>query len=351
MTTATRTSKRFLALNAVIAVAAAVAVSASTVPAAAGIFDAFERTHPKIVKVYGAGGYRGMEAYQSGILISPQGHILTVFSHVLDTDYISVVLSDGRELDAELLGADPRLDMAVLKVEAEGLPHFDLAESVELSAGARALALSNVFGVASGEEPVSLQAGSVAAVARLAARRGVFETPYHGPIYVLDMTTNNPGAGGGALVTLDGRLAGMLGKELRNSLNNTWLNYAIPVAELRPSVEAIESGKFVARGDNEDDERPNRSITLASLGIVLVPDVLERTPPYVDRVLPGSPAERAGMKPDDLIILAGERLVQSCKSLLEEMSMVDYADPIALTVMRGQDLIEFTLQSTGPTEP
>ena len=79
---------------------------------------------PKIVKIYGAGGFRGMEAYQSGMLISPEGHILTVFSHVLDTDYITAVLADGRRFEAKLLGADPRLEVAVLKIDAAGLALF-----------------------------------------------------------------------------------------------------------------------------------------------------------------------------------------------------------------------------------
>ena len=84
-----------------------------------------------MVKIYGAGGLRDMEAYQSGILISPEGHILTVFSHVLDTDYITAVLADGRKFEAKLLGADPRLEVAVLKIDAAGLPCFDLAKAAE----------------------------------------------------------------------------------------------------------------------------------------------------------------------------------------------------------------------------
>ena len=127
-----------------------------------------------------------------------QGHILTVLSHALDTDYISVTLSDGRKFEAKLLGADPRLDVAVLKIEAAGLPHFELRDAATAQAGARVLALSNLFGVAMGNEPASVQHGTVSVVTRLDARRGVFETPYHGPVYVLDLVSNNPGAAGGA---------------------------------------------------------------------------------------------------------------------------------------------------------
>ncbi len=310
---------------------------------ATALVDTIDDAQPKIVKIYGAGGFRGMEAYQSGILISPQGHILTVFSHVLDTDYITAVLADGRKFEAKLLGADPRLEIAVLKIEANGVPYFDLAGAVKSNAGVRVVALSNIFGVAMGNEPVSAQKGTVSVVTRLDARRGVYETPYRGSVYVLDVTTNNPGAAGGALITRGGKLTGMLGRELRNALNNTWLNYAMPIEELRSSVEQIESGRFVAR-EAESVKKPARSVDLASLGIVLIPDVVERTPPYIDRVRPDSPAARAGIRPDDLVLLVGDRLVQSCKALTSELEYIDYEDPVKITVLRGQDLIPVSLR-------
>lgn len=316
------------------------------VSASASIVDAIDHVQPKIVKIYGAGGFRGMENYQSGILISPEGHILTVLSHVLDTDYITAVLADGRRFDAKLQGADPRLETAVLKIDATGLPHFDLANAVRLDAGARVLALSNIFGVAIGNEPASVQHGIVSALARLEARRGAYETPYHGPVYILDATTNNSGAAGGALVNGRGELAGMLGKELRGALNHTWLNYAIPIAELRPSVEAIQTGKLITQSEADTRHRPLRSLDLESLGIVLIPDVLERTPPYVDHVRPDSSAAASGVRPDDLIVLLGDRLVQSCKALRSELEYVDYEDPVRLTILRGHVMIEFSLQAS-----
>jgi S1-C subfamily serine protease len=312
----------------------------------ASILDAIDRVQPKMVKLYGAGGFRGMEAYQSGILVSPTGHILTVYSHVLDTDYLTAVLADGRKFEAKLLGADPRLEAALLKIDAAGLPYFDLAQAARLQAGARVLAVSNIFGVASGNEPASVQKGTVSVVTKLEARRGVFETPYHGPVYVLDVTTNNSGAAGGALVSRRGELAGMLGKELRNSLNNTWLNYAIPIEELRRSVDEIRAGKFVAQRPGESPKRPERPLDPALLGIVLIPDVVERTPPFVDHVRPGSPAAAAGIRPDDLVLLVGDRLVQSCKGLVSELESTDFDDPVKLTLLRGQELIEVSLRAS-----
>jgi S1-C subfamily serine protease len=323
----------------------------SSSAASASLVETIDRVQPKMVKLYGAGGLHDLKGYQSGILISPEGHILTAYSYVLDSDPVTAVLADGRKFDAKLLGADPRLEVAVLKIEAAGLPCFDLRKAVRAEPGVRVLALSNSFRVAVGDEPMTVQKGTVSVVTRLEARRGVFETPYHGPVYVLDVTTNNPGAAGGALVTRRGELAGMLGKELRNSQNNTWLNYALPIDELQRSVEEIRAGKFVARRDSETEKKPQRSLSLASLGIVLVPDVMERTPPYIDRVLPDSPAAKAGIRPDDLIVLSGEHLVQSCKALLADFEYIDYEDPVKLTVLRDQQWLEFTLRPAAAPKP
>ena len=256
-----------------------------------------ELSQTKMVKIYGAGGYRGLEAYQSGFLISSEGHILTAYSTVLDTDYITAYLSDGRKFEAKLVGADPRLEVAVLKIKAADLPYFDLDRAAKADVGANVLALTNLFNVALGDEPASVQHGVVSAIAKLEARRGAFETPYNGPVYVLDAKTNNPGCAGGALVNRRGELLGMLGKELRNSMNNTWLNYAIPIEELRSSVDAIRNGKFVAERETTTARKPSQSTTLQALGIVLVPDVLERTPPFVELVRANSPPKKPAFGP------------------------------------------------------
>lgn len=326
----------------------AVVLAASVFHAAqatSSISETIDRVQPKIVKIYGAGGFRGMEAYQSGLLISREGHILTVWSYVLDTDYITAILNDGRKFEAKLLGADPRLEVAVLKIEGEDLDHFDLDKTVDVEAGTRVLAFSNLFGVATGNEPASVQHGVVSARTKLEGRRGAFETPYDGPVYVLDAVTNNPGAAGGVVVTRRGELLAMLGKELRNARNNTWLNYAIPIGPLRPSVDEIRTGKFVARDEDDAEKKPRRALDLAMLGIVLVPDVVARTPPYVDQVRDGSPAAAAGIRPDDLVLMANDRLTPSQKALRAELEYVDFEDRIKLTVQRGQELVEFTLQA------
>ncbi len=256
---------------------------------------------------------------------------------------------DGRKFTAKLLGADPRMEAALLKLEGQDFPHFNLDEAVEVEAGTRILAFSNLFKVAMGNEPASVQRGIVSVKTRLEARRGAFETPYHGPVYVVDAVTNNPGAAGGALLTRRGELIGMLGKELRNSLNNTWLNYAVPISELRPSIyQILTKGGVGPKPDDQGPPRPERPLTLSKVGIALVPDVLDRTPPYVDWVRPDSPAAAAGIKPDDLVLLLNDRLMQSCKMLQNELEFIDHEDEVKLTVLRDQELLDFTLKATTP---
>src|SRR5687768_12800242 len=101
----------------------------------ASLADVIDQTQPKVVKIFGAGGLRGLEAYQSGFLISDQGHVLTAWSYVLDSDAVTVYLNDGRKFQAEVVGMDPRSEIAVLKIDGEGLPHFNLDEAVPLEAG------------------------------------------------------------------------------------------------------------------------------------------------------------------------------------------------------------------------
>jgi serine protease Do len=306
--------------------------------------DVADRAQQKIVKIFGAGGLHGLEAYQSGFLISSDGHILTAWSYVLDPDYTTVVLDDGRKFQAEFVGSDPRLEIAVLKIDAHDLDHFELSATVSLNGGARVLAFSNLFGVATGDEAASVQHGVVSSVTALSARRGAFETTYRGPVYVLDAMTNNAGAAGGALTDRHGILAGVLGKELRNSLDNTWLNYAVPISEVTSSVNGILAGKTQLRADDETLKTPTEPLTLARLGLVLVPDVLHRTPPYVDRIVPDSAAEKAGLRPDDMVVFIGQRMVQTCKEVVAELSLADRDDPAVLTVLRGRELIEAVLR-------
>ena len=308
--------------------------------------ETINSVQPKIVKLYGAGGARGLESYQSGFLISSEGHVLTVWSYVLDTEQLTVVLDDGRRFTAELIGADPRLAIALLKIPAAEVPHFQLANATPLTSGNRVLAFCNLFGVATGNESASVLHGNVAVRTQLTARRGAFESTYKGSVYVLDAMTNNPGAAGGALTDRQGNLAGLLGKELRNSLDNTWLNYAIPIEELVGSIDDLMAGRVpTARRTDDSRLKPNEPMSLDELGVALVPNLLTTTPPFVDQVRNGFAAHAAGLRTDDLILFVNDRLVASCKDLRNELEYIDRIDELVLMIERDKkDLLEIKIR-------
>lgn len=316
---------------------------------AAAYVDVARQVQPKVVKLYGAGGLRGLEAYQSGILISGEGHVLTVLSYVLDADEVTVVLDDGRRFMAQHVAADPLTEIAVLKFDPgnDQLLHYDLAQAAIAEPGARVLAFSNLFGIATGDEPVSMLHGVVSAAAPLEARRGAFDTNFHGNVYVVDAAANNPGAAGGALTDADGRLLGMLGKELRGNLTGTWLNYALPVAAFATTVEEIKAGRFTPPAISEL-ERPERPLSLGALGIVLVPDVVTRTPPYIDRVLPGSSAAQAGLRPDDLLVMIDSHVAASCRDAVQLIQRCEQDATVRVGVLRGEVFVEATLKAVPP---
>jgi serine protease Do len=300
----------------------------------------------KVVKLYGAGGLQGLESYQSGLLISPEGHVLTVWSYVLDSDDVVVVLDDGRRFTAEHVAADPLTEVAVLKLDPgdDTVPHFELSEAVAAEPGQRVLAFSNLFGIATGDEAVSVLHGVVSALAPLDARRGAFATNFRGDVYVVDAAANNPGAAGGALTDSQGRLLGMLGKELRSSVTGTWLNYALPVAAFAPTVEDMLAGRFTPPELTEAD-RPDNPLSLASLGIVLVPDVVTRTPPYIDRVIPDSPAARSGIRPDDLLVTINAQVASSRRDAVKLIERLESDAEVQVAVLRNSEFLEFSLKA------
>ncbi len=344
-------SRLWLRLIIALSVVAPFSAAASTVLGGPSFATIIGSVQPKIVKIYGAGGLRGLEAYQSGFLISAEGHVLTAWSYVLDTEYVTVTLDDGRRFDAEFVGADPRLEIAILKLDGDDtdFPHFDLSKAVPAQVGNRVLAFSNLYGVAAGDEPASVQRGVIAAVSSLTARRGTFETPYNGPAYIVDAMTNNPGAAGGALTNQKGELIGVIGKELRNAQDNTWLNYSVPIAELRDAVKDILEGKRRPQ-PRESDRLPQNPVNLAALGVVLVPEIVDNTPPFIDAVKPGSPAQQAGLRRDDLILFVNDRLVQSLEELSELCRRTATGSPLRLTVRRDDQLQVIALSTARSTE-
>jgi len=298
----------------------------------------------RVVKIYGAGGIAGLEAYQSGILVSPDGHIATTWSYVLDVEPI-VLLDDGRRFDSKIVGFEPALELAVLKIEASDLPYFRIEEDIDVQWGDPILAISNLFNIATGNEPASVMQGTVAAITELDARRGTFKTPYRGKVLILDLIANNPGAGGGAVIDARGRLIGMLGKELRDAATGVWLNYSIPADAIRTTIGDIIAGRKTTAPPPPDAMLPReQSHQVKTLGLVMVPDVLELTPAYVDEVLPESPAARADVRPDDLILMVSGKRIDSQRTLRRMLRTIDRRDDVELTIQRDTEILPLVLR-------
>ncbi len=312
-------------------------------PAAHRLGEVVQRVNRQMVKIYGSGGFRGLNSYGTGIAVSADGYVLTAASPMLDTSELRVHLFDGRRLTAKVVVTEPELDAALLKIDGvEDLPYFDVAAAVKrplAQVGEPILGFTNQFQIATREEGMTVQRGVVSAYAKVHGKRGVNDAPYQGDVYMVDAITNNPGGAGGALTNRHGELLGLIGKELRNSLSETYINYAVPIQSL---------GDFVLKGVKGNyqpivKDRPTGGPG-AFHGMILVPNVVERTPPFVEDVVGNSPAAKAGLQPDDLIVYVdGEKIT----SIQEFHTLIDHAKPgstVKLEIRRGDKLFNIDIK-------
>jgi serine protease Do len=307
----------------------------------------------KMVKLFGAGGFKGLPSYGTGILVSPKGHILTVNNHILSTQDLRIHLYDGRLYHGKLIAREPELDLALVKIddEVDFLPYFEFdkaAKRPKAEPGDWILALSNEFQIATRDEPMSVQHGVISTLADLRGRRGIFDAPYAGEVYFIDSVACNPGAAGGVIVNRRGELLGILGRELKNTLSDTWINYAVPVqasadilreekgakVDMAAFVREAMAGKY-----KQSDERKRKQDDKGGYdGIILVVNAVTTTPPYVEEVIPGSPAAKVGLQPDDLIVYVDGELVQTIKAYREVMRHFAPGMEVRLQVQRGNRL-------------
>ena len=191
------------------------------------------------------------------------------------------------------------------------------------------LAFSNLFEIATRDEPLSVQHGVIAAYAKLFGKSGILDAAYTGNVYVIDAITNNPGAAGGALTTRKGELLGIIGKELRNELTDTWINYAVPIGakvtvrgpdEKSPDI-TVSIVDLVEKKENyKPAPKRDRVEGGGYLGITFVPNVVDRTPPYieeVDREFAGREGGPEAGRPDRLLRRSAVVSVQAFEELLD----------------------------------
>lgn len=313
----------------------------------------------KVVKLFGAGGFKGLPSYGTGILISAKGHILTCNNHILSSADLRVHLYDGRFYHAKVLYREPELDVAVCKIDddVDFLPHFDFAKSTAqplADVGDWVLAFSNCFQIATRDEPMTVQRSVIAALAELRGRRGIFDAPFAGEVYFLDGIACNPGAAGGAITNRKGELLGVVGRELKSTQTDTWINYAIPIqakVEIQREegkVAKVSMGSFVKEAIDgtykQSDSTRLKKDKGGYHGIILVPNAVSATPPYIEEVIPGSPAAVADLRPDDLIVYVDGELVPSIRFFREMMRQVGPGQEVLLEIQRANRLVSVKLK-------
>jgi serine protease Do len=366
--------KRLFPVGAALAASAVLLALTASARADDGLSAVTDAVNAKTVKIFGSGGLKGIPAFGTGVLVSPDGYILTVNTPMLQSGDLRVHLSDGRKYShCKIVAQEPELDAALIKIDfgQEGpdpdkpLPYFDIAAAAKkpiLEVGDGVLAFTNAFEIAQRDDWVSVQHGTVSAFCKLHGRNGIFEAPYHGKVYIVDAITNNPGAAGGPLTTRKGELVGVIGRSLRNELTNTWMHYTVP---LDASVEikqadgkTTETRTIVELVEKKEKYQPIQDPTKVTgggedtySGIILVANPVDITPPYVEEVEPGSPAAKAGFKPDDLIVYVEGISVKTINSYKEVMKGYHPNQVVHVVVRRGEKLPTLDLTLAPPKNP
>jgi serine protease Do len=262
----------------------------------------------------------------SGVIVSPEGYILTN-AHVVDgAKEVTVTLADKREMKGRVVGSDPRADVAVVKIEGSNFPSLTLADSDKVQVGDIVLAIGDPFGI--GETVTN---GIVSAMGR--SGLGIEEVEN----FIQTDAPINPGNSGGALVDDDGHLIGINTAIVGNSGGSQGIGFAVPINMARHEMDQIISHGKVERG---------------YLGILpqnLTPALAkafgtsQTSGAVIGEVTPDSPAARAGLKQGDIIIQMNGQPVSDANELRLKIGMLDPKTNVALKVVRDGHTQDFAV--------
>lgn len=252
----------------------------------------------------------------SGFIINAAGHILTNNHVVANASEVRVKLSDGRELPAKVLGRDPKTDLALLKVEATGLPVIPLGNSGELQVGEPVMAIGNPFGLAQ-----TVTTGIVSATGRV-----IGEGPYDN--FIQTDASINPGNSGGPLINTRGQAVGINTAIFTQTGGSVGIGFAIPVDLAKTVVTQLATSGHVVRGYLGVSIQGMTADLAKSFGIP------ETTGALVSSVVEGSPAAKAGVKPGDVIVEYNGRKVARSEDLPRAVAETAVGREVPMTVMR-----------------
>ena len=286
---------------------------------------------PKMVKVFGAGAGR-VDGFSTGFIVSDDGKILTAQGVILDGRRIRIVMADGTSHEATILRRDRVRQVALLQIQTKTPDHFELSNEPVGEKGDWIVALSNAFKVADKQEPLSATLGVVSLRTELEARLNKRDVAYKGELVLIDAIVSNPGAAGGVVLNIEGKVVGMIGKVINSSETNTRLNYAVPNTFLADFVADKQTAQVV-------DATAAPVVGQADLGIVLFKLGGRSNPAYIDRVKRGSPAAAAKLQTDDMIVaIAGEK-IGSVKEYINKVETLRPEEEILIIVKRGLEIV------------
>jgi serine protease DegQ len=241
----------------------------------------------------------------SGVIVSSEGYILTN-QHVVDgADQIEIALADGRTTNAKVIGTDPETDLAVLKVNMTNLPTITLGRMDQTRGGDIVLAIGNPFGVG---ETVTM--GIVSALGRNHLGINTFEN------FIQTDAAINPGNSGGALVDVNGNLLGINTAIYSRSGGSLGIGFAIPVSTARSVLESIITTGSVTRGWIGVEPQDVTPEIAESFGLD------QKSGAIVAGVLKNGPADRAGVKPGDILTNVNGQEITDTTRLLNVIAQI-----------------------------
>ena len=264
----------------------------------------------------------------SGVIVDAEnGYILTNHHVIADADEIDVTLSDGRRLDAEIVGSDERTDIALIKVEPDKLTDMPIGDSGDVRVGDFVIAIGNPYRLGH-----TVTSGIVSALGRTGINQGGVES------FIQTDASINPGNSGGALVNMSGELIGINSMIFSRSGGNVGIGFAVPT-EIASSImnQILDFGEI---------RRGLLGVNINTLG----PEEAETLNLDIDggalvaRVFPESAAEKAGLKVGDIIIEVNDKKITSGTELSNTIGLLRSGDTVGLRYLRDNEQFSTSAQ-------
>lgn len=303
----------------------------------------------RTVKIVGTSARDTVEGFETGLLISSTGDVVTVSTPLLDSKNLRIILSDNRSYPARLLGTDPKSQIAYLRTTAADVPFFDLSQAVTPpKPGDSVWGTTNRLELLRETKPLDSKRLTVLRIDDPSVSLNSKDRTISN--VVVEGCPNRAGSFGGALTNDAGQLIGMIAGPERNNSTTELTRHIIPVREVRNAVSNILEGKIKneTRPLNRDFQTKPNGNADPFRGIILLPEELDQTPAYVDGIKPESPAHHSGLQTDDLILYAGSSIIRSSDDLRLAFRQLPPTESISLTVMRGDEIQEVELGGLAP---